>query len=265
MEFEYELGEVESAILNLAEELAEITQKIEYEALFYKAVRELTYSKIEISNALNKLYLKKFIRVGSRLTKSRVLENLGRKKIYDYTSSHPGAHLRELADRLSITPNLLYWHLNMLENFEYIYRVKFLNYVNFFPSSFSKNHVFPFLVLKNKNALRIFTKILKNPLIDFETLRDGLSIQKSVISYHLENLFKFNLVFEQKFSEKVLYGINHDETAAIKIFYNLSDEILQNSIEIQASKIEKLNIEQNKFDKSGQDEKNIEDKKNKAK
>lgn len=242
MEFEYELGEVERAVLNLAEKMANMTQKIEYEALFFKASRELHYSKIEVSNAINILYLKKHIRVGSRLTRGRVLENPTREKIYEYIVTHIGAHVREMGDKLSITPHLLYWHLTMLENFEYIYRVKFSKYVNFFPSNFSETYVFPFLVLKNKNALRIFRTILKNPLIDFEALQDGLNLQKSVISYHLDNLKKHELVFTKIINEITLYGINYDKIAPIKTFYNISDEKIKHSSNMQNKKGQRINL-----------------------
>ena len=213
-----------------------------YKSLYYKAKRELNYSKIEISNAINQLYLKKYIVVGSRLTRNQVLQNATRKKVYDYLRLHIGAHIREIREKLSITPHVLNWHLNMLENFEYIYRIKFLKYVNFFPTNFNKNDVFSFLVLKNKNSLQIFKIILKNPFIRFESLKNNLNLQKSIISYHLDNLIKYELVFTQQTNNTVFYGINHDKIVSIKSFYNFSDEEIQKSIKKQTIMSEKISF-----------------------
>ncbi len=229
----HELDEVERAVLKLAEEMANTTQKIEYIVLYYKATRELNYSKIEISNAINKLYLKKYIRVGSRLTRSRVLENPTRKKVYEYIISHLGPHVRELRNKLSMTPHILYWHLNMLENFKFVYHINFLNYVNYFPSTFDISNVKPFLVLKNKNASRVFKRCLENPFPDFESLKNGLNLSPNVILYHLNNLIKFSVVVAYKINQTVVYGIKPEKVTPIKSYYNITDEQLQKIIEIQ--------------------------------
>ena len=229
----HELDEVERAVLKLAEEMANTTQKVEYIALYHKATRELNYSKIEISNAINKLYRKKYIRVGSRLTRGRVLENPTRKKVYEYVEAHLGAHVRELLDELSVTPHILYWHLNMLENFEFMYHINFSKYVNYFPSAFDKSMVKPFLVLKNKNALRVFKRCLKIPFPDFKSLKNGLNLSPNVILYHLNNLIKFSVVVAYKINQTVVYGIKPEKVIPIKSYYNITDEQLQKIIEIQ--------------------------------
>ncbi|NVM31032.1 MAG: hypothetical protein HWN65_19480 [Candidatus Helarchaeota archaeon] len=241
----YKLDEVEKAVLNIAEEMSKEVQKIKYGSLYYKAKRVLNYSKIEISNAINKLYLKKYIVVGSRLTKDQILQNQTRKRVYEYIVAHIGAHIREIRDNLSITPHILNWHLNMLENFNYTFRIKFLKYVTFFPSTFDRTAAVPFLALKNENSFRIFKKCLENPLVDFESLRAGLNLQPNVIFYHLNNLIKFDVIFAHKINQTVVYGIKLEKITPIKTFYDLSDEEIENAIRLQNIMTEKSSTNKN--------------------
>lgn len=251
LEAEYELDEIEKAVLNVAEELSKLPQRIEYKSLYYKAKRALKYSKIDIGNAIHKLYLKKYIIVGSRLTKKEVLLNPARKKIYEYIESHVGAHIREIREKLSTTPHILGWHLSVLESFNFIYRVNFLKYVNFFPVNFDRKHAFAFLVLKNENSLQIFKKILETPLVDIETFVKDFELQKNVILYHLDNLLKFELLFTCDLEGKVVYGINHAKIMPIKAFYNLSEEEIQNSMINQQNIIDKLKLKEFNLNKGG--------------
>jgi len=242
VEAEYELDAIEKAVLNIAEELSNQPQRIEYKTLYYKAKRALNYSKIDISNAIHKLYLKKYIITGSRLTKTEVLLNPARNKIYEYITSHIGAHVREIREKVSITPHILDWHLGILESFDYIYRVNFLKYVNFFVVNFDRKHTFAFLVLKNENALQIFKEILATPGIDIETLVKDVKLQRNVILYHLDNLLKFDLLFTYELEGNVVYGINYTNVRPIRTFYNLSEEVIQSSMITQQNMNDKLKL-----------------------
>jgi predicted transcriptional regulator len=251
LEAEYELDEIEKAVLNIAEELSKLPQRIEYRGLYYRAKRALNYSRIDISNAIHKLYLKKYIIVGSCLTKTEVLQNPARNRIYEYIVSHIGAHVREIREKVSITPHILDWHLSILESFDYIYRVSFLKYVTFFPIDFDKNYTFAFLVLKNENALQIFKKILDSPLIKVETLVKDVKLQKNIILYHLDNLLKFGLLCAHEVDGEVVYGINHANIMPIKAFYNLSEEEIQNSRITQQNLTDKLKLKEFNPNKGG--------------
>ena len=244
VEAEYELDAIEEAVLNIAEELSSQPQRIEYKTLYYKAKRALNYSKIDISNAIHKLYLKKYIIAGSRLTKTEVLLNPARNRVYEYILSHIGAHVREIREKVSITPHILEWHLGILESFDYIYRVNFLKYVNLFPVNFDRKHAFTLLVLKNENSLQIFKKILATPGVDVETLMKDIKLQRNVILYHLDNLLKFNLIFTFEVEGNVVYGINHADVRPIRAFYNLSEEEIQNSMITQQNMSDKLKLKE---------------------
>ncbi|MDD1777290.1 MAG: hypothetical protein LUQ65_03905 [Candidatus Helarchaeota archaeon] len=242
VEAEYELDAIEKAVLNIAEDLSNQPQRIEYKTLYYKAKRALNYSKIDISNAIHKLYLKKYIIAGSQLTKTEVLLNPARNRVYEYIVSHIGAHVREIREKVAITPHILGWHLGILESFDYIYRVNFLKYVNFFPMNFDRKHAFAFLVLKNENSLQIFKRILATPGVDIETLVKDIKLQRNVILYHLDNLLKFDLLFTFELEGNVVYGINHANVMPIGTFYNLSEEEIQNSRITQQSMTDKLKL-----------------------
>jgi len=195
--------------------------------------------------------LKKYIIAGSRLTKTEVLLNPARRRVYEYIVTQNGAHVREIREKVMITPHILDWHLGILESFDYVYRVNFLKYVNFFPVNFDRKHAFTFLVLKNENSLQIFKEILETPGVDIETLVKDVKLQRNVILYHLDNLLKFDLIFTHDLEGKVVYGINHANIRPIKAYYNLSEEEIQNSVIIQQNMTDKLKLKEFNPNKGG--------------
>jgi len=183
-------------ILGIAEELTRQKKPLDIETLYREAKKTLKYSDKEINNTIYELLLKKIIIPQKKLVKTQVLANQKRDAIYQYIIKNPGAHLRELREKLNLQPHVTSLHLKILENFNYIYRKTYLKYSVYFPSDFLPENEEVILALKNANAKLIFSNIFKSDELTADQLKHNLSeaLSPKMVDYHLEPLLSSKLI-----------------------------------------------------------------------
>ena len=184
-------------ILKLAEEMTQ-TKSLNVDTLYGEAKKKLNYmySEQEINQTIYELILKKIIIPDKRIIKTQVLANGKRDAIYKYIVNNPGAHLREIRGKLNLQPHVTNIHLKVLENFDYIYRKKYLKYRVYFPSDFIRENEDVILALKNEKAETIFLTIHERYEISLTQLKITLAqeISSKMVDYHLEPLVSCGLI-----------------------------------------------------------------------
>ncbi len=198
------ISKIEKDILKIADQFANKNKRLNIRKLQSAARSQFNYSNVEISQAIYNLILNKLIFPEKKLTISNVLSNKKREDILNYINENPGSHLRELRENLNLNPKVANWHLKVLENFNMIYRKKYLKYRTFFPSNFNKGSEEPLLALKNENSLLIFKKIFNLPDLDLGKLKDIVDLDPKVIKYHLERLISSGIIKKEKNFYKIV-------------------------------------------------------------
>ncbi|MHA1381745.1 MAG: winged helix-turn-helix transcriptional regulator [Candidatus Helarchaeota archaeon] len=215
------LNQIEGEILKIAEQLIKNNKILDLKKLQNTAKKKLGYLKEEISQAIYSLIMKKLLFPRKKLTISNVLVNKKREKILNYIYNFPGAHLREIRNVLNLNPKVTNWHLKVLEDFEFIYRKKYLNYRVFFPSDFPKGYEEPLLSLRNDNALLIFTNIVNHPKLNFEQLKSMIDLSPNTIKYHLENMISSGIISSYEEYGNHYFKINSVNFSQIQKYYTI--------------------------------------------
>lgn len=147
-----QLSTLEQSLLEIANELALAKKTITLEILHNKAKKKLKESSATISKAIYDLISKKYLVIGSKMTKPRVLLNEKRNRLHQYINQNPGCHLSELKRYMNIKGQLINWHLSILEKFDFIFSIRYLKYLTFFPKDFDRTYIVPYLSLKDDNS-----------------------------------------------------------------------------------------------------------------
>ncbi len=207
---ERDLTDLERKLLDIANELASARKTITIERLYQDAKRKLSESKDDLSIGIYNLLLKKYIVIGSKLTKERTLLNEKRYKMYNYILENPGCHLSELKRFIGLKGQLAKWHLTILERFDYIFSAKYLKYLTFFPKDFKKNLINPYLALKDPNASKIISTLWKNPVLSIDELKSQIPFELATLKHHLTKLLDADVIFSHLINEIAYYILNQE-------------------------------------------------------
>ena len=205
---ESELPAVEREILGIAEEMASAKKTITMESLHQAAKRKLAAKKDAISVGIYNLILKKYIIIGSKMTKAQVLSNSKRNRMYNYILESPGAHLSEIKKFIEIKGALAKWHLSILEKFGFIYSVKYLKYLAFFPKDFNRQITIPYLALRDKNPRKIFQTLIENPVLPLSEIKTLIPLDLPTLKHHLNKLIDAKVIQIQEISGEAYYLLN---------------------------------------------------------
>jgi predicted transcriptional regulator len=218
---ERDLTDLERKLLDIANELASARKTITIERLYQDAKRKLSESNDELSIGIYNLLLKKYIVIGSKLTKERALLNEKRYKMYNYILEHPGCHLSELKRFISLKGQLAKWHLTILEKFDYIYSTKYLKYLTFFPRDFKKGLVNPYLAIKGPNASKIISSLWKNPAPSLGELQSHSSLELATLKHHLTKLLDADVLFSHEVNEEAYYILNQEILRSLQPYLSI--------------------------------------------
>ncbi|HUX99023.1 MAG TPA: winged helix-turn-helix transcriptional regulator [Candidatus Deferrimicrobium sp.] len=216
------LSEIEQEILRLADKLINENKLLNISNLYKKAQKKLSYSNEDISHAIYNLVFRKLIFPNKKITLSNILLNPNRKDILNYIEQNPGAHLREIREKLELNPKVANWHLKVLENFELIYRKEYLKYRTFFSSHFERGIEEPLLALKNDNAVSIFIVLYNHPELGFQEIKKRINLASNVIDYHIDRLITSGVVIRQKRNGNEYFRINENKLNAIQKYLNIN-------------------------------------------
>ncbi len=227
------LSELERKILEIASSLAEAKKTITIQGLYKESKRKLGGNSDAISNAIFGLILKKFINIGSKLTRDQILLNAKRNSIYNYVSSAPGCHLNEIKQFSNLKGQLCKWHLSILERFGYIYSARYLKYLTYFPKDFPKDLIVPFLSMKDANSYKIFLGLWENPVITLSDLKPQLDLELPTIKHHLNKLLDSQVVITQEINNELHYLLNQNMLFSLQKYINIEMPVLEDFVNYQ--------------------------------
>jgi len=153
------------------------------------------------------------------LKEDEVLTNETRERIYNYICTHEGAHFREIINHFKLGPFEGTWHLQVLEDFEFIVSRRYKHYKIFYPLIAGK--VIPLrdprLVLKSKTAKAIVRFILKNPGAYQNLIAKQLGKSSGAIRYNMKKLVDAKIINIMKENGQKRFYINEKNLALRRI------------------------------------------------
>jgi len=204
------------------------------EELYSIAKKKLKYPDEEISVAIYKLVLNKYLVKKTKISKDNILENEIRNRIFKYISEHPSTHLREIRDSLKLSPYNAAWHLQMLEKFNLIQKYRISNKVVFFNSNI-KSEFYDFIYeLKQETNFKTIETILLSPGIEINILANKLQLGSRKVENIISKLQENDWVYEIIEGEKTKYFAKLSKLEPILRHLNISEERIKEFKEIEA-------------------------------
>ncbi|TFF89530.1 MAG: hypothetical protein EU549_00225 [Promethearchaeota archaeon] len=195
------LNNIEKKIIDIVGNLVEENRQIKIKELFSLAKRNLNLSDSKIDSAIWGLIEKKYIVDGSKLTKLSVLKNENRQNILKLVFDHPGIHIRQIREDLTMGSYLSYWHLNILEKFGYIRRKPYKNKVVFYPYFLPEQYESIFQVLNDQKAYEINEFIFEQEKTTLKEIIKHLNLESRLALKILDALLETRLITLEKEQE----------------------------------------------------------------
>ena len=147
-----------------------------------------------------------------------------RKRIYDFVSSSPGCHLRELQRRLEVPLGTLEYHLKYLVDHEYLSIRDEGGYKRYYPvgkmRSADKNIL---SLLRQDIPRRLVMHLLLHPDSKFGDLAQKFDVAPSTLSFHVSKLLKAGIVSKTRLGRETTYKVeNEHEVAMVLIAHRRS-------------------------------------------
>ena len=147
-----------------------------------------------------------------------------RKRIFDFVSSSPGCHLRELQRRLNIPLGTLEYHLKYLVDREYLSIRDEGGYKRYYPvgtmRSVDKNIL---SLLRQDIPRRLVMHLLLHPNSRFGDLAEKFDVAPSTLSFHVTKLLKAGIVSKTRTGRETTYRVeNEHEVAMVLIAHRRS-------------------------------------------
>lgn len=164
-----------------------------------------------IEELLKSLAEKKLIVEGSKLYKDDILNNLKRRKIYDFIKENPGTYFNKIVGNLSFSNHVVVWHLSILLKFNFIKAERIENHEVYFEFNFDlKNSTLKYFTSKEKSK-RIIQYLKANDIgITKTKISTNLNIHINTTSKYLDSLERLNVIIKKNLSKKILYFLNEE-------------------------------------------------------
>ena len=139
-----------------------------------------------------------------------------RKRIFDFVSSSPGCHLRELQRRLGIPLGTLEYHLKYLVDREYLSIRDEGGYKRYYPvgtmRSVDKNIL---SLLRQDIPRRLVMHLLLHPDSKFGDLAERFDVAPSTLSFHVTKLLKAGIVSKTRLGRETTYKVENEHAVAM--------------------------------------------------
>jgi len=127
----------------------------------------------------------------SKIKKENLLRHAVRARIYEYLKENPGQHYRAILNDLDLTMGVLTYHLNRLENAEYLKSRQDGMYRRFFVTG-RKTDVRFFLSEIQESIMAI---IKENQGISQTGIAERINVSRKVVNYHVSILDQAGLIY----------------------------------------------------------------------
>jgi len=131
-----------------------------------------------------------------------------RKKIMDYISEHPGAHLREIGRNLNMAMGDVQYQLNVLEKAGHIVSKRMGIYKRFYPSKmFDEMQENIVGILSQETPRKILFFLLQKPGASHGEIAKFAKVSAPTVTWHMKRLIDKGLVEARREGRDVKYYI----------------------------------------------------------
>lgn len=134
-----------------------------------------------------------------RLNMEDVLENENRSKIISCILEDPGIHFNELLRRVGISAGTLAWHLDILETYKVIRKIRIGQYLVYF--SYLDENPFSKMdpkISKSRTTLEVLQLISDHPGLYQNQIAKRLDLNHKTVKYHLDKLLEVDLIYSER-------------------------------------------------------------------
>ncbi len=212
-------------VIEIAEEIMSKNKVLNIETLYNVAKKSLKLPRNGLLFIIQLLINKKVLIEGSKFSRETVLVNPTRRGLYNYISANPGAHFSILRKRAlsmgSESSGQLVWHLEMLLNFNYIYKIKVGNYTVFLPIEMEVDLGIINFLLRDKINRKIVDLLRTQRSIKNSEIFKFLDEKREQVNYRLKTLINYDLIcFKEDLSKEVYLNPDKQEDV-INILNNI--------------------------------------------
>ena len=206
------ISEKESIVLSVIQEYLDENRPFDNDKIIpyikYRCSRSsININKEGIKVILTSLINNYYIVQGSKLSRSIVLKNTNRRRLFEVIKNNPGIYLAKLIKKTKFANHVVCWHVNVLLKFNCIkkdfienHEVYYLSYLNF--DEVKKNY---YLAKKKTQQILALLKINKNRGFTKTRLSKLLKTHYTVISKYIDDLEKIGILRKVEFANSNLY------------------------------------------------------------
>ena len=170
-----------------------------------------------IRQILISLMKKKVIVEGSVLTRRKVLENEKRKKILDFIMQNPGSLFNHIVKTLQISNYVVFWHVNILEKFQFIYKTEIINKDAYFDASVNLEMARILYIYSKEPSKRILDYLKENKILATKTkISQDLNMHPNTATKYLTILEEIDLIKKSALSNRITYSRNENLISEIE-------------------------------------------------
>jgi predicted transcriptional regulator len=211
-----ELTEKEEKVLQIVQEYLDENRQFEMNKILPFIVARFRFSSVNINKdgirrILKSLIEKKLIVEGSKLSHDDILENIKRRKIYEYIAQNPGVYFNLILNELNLSNHVIVWHLEMLEKFEFINKTEFENHEIYFSKDYEINDAkINYFLVKDESRKIIEFLRLNDKGVSKTRLSNELGMHYYTITKYIDKLIDYEIVKQKSKSNKSLLFLNKD-------------------------------------------------------
>ena len=161
-----------------------------------------------------------------RISRSNVLKNTNRDRIYGFVSSNPGTYPNEIIKETGLNRGVVEHHLRTLKNQNMVAALKVCGKSHYFlnASTYGEKEKVLLAELKNEKRRRIILEILNCEQITHETLAGKIGVSAPTINWHIRHLEEEGIVRADADGRHTSYCIDHGY-----------DELMQEQANVQGT------------------------------
>lgn len=147
-----------------------------------------------------------------KISRSNILDNLNRKKMYDLVRSSPGTYFNEIVKKTGLNRGTVRYHVDLLETEHMIVSHKVNGKRRYFQngSTYEEKEMTIITVLRDNMNRQIIQEILNSERINNGILAKTMGISTPSMSWHMKRLVEQGIVRADKDGRCATYSINPD-------------------------------------------------------
>ncbi|MFX0102233.1 MAG: winged helix-turn-helix transcriptional regulator [Candidatus Hodarchaeota archaeon] len=195
IQYKMVLSPLKQEIMDVAKELMNKHYLLDTHALFFQCLKSIRdHERAEIARSIDILLKKKILFEGKALTRNDIFKNRNRLEVFNIIKENPGIHLNRITKLMDKSPNLVSWHLKILEEFNFIRKEFMGNKVVFFEFLLDKRLDEMHYILNQNFVPNILYKVLSNPGLSFVDLLEDVDIPRSTLIRKVKVLIEHSIM-----------------------------------------------------------------------